>query len=97
MISLKRLIKAIFLLKGIKGVFLAINRIKYLRLLIIRFFKEKISKNHTSLIFLSRGEVWYFFTQAVILYLCGTLFYTVTLVIISHISAIDLLLISALL
>ena len=46
MISLGRLIKAIFLFEDLKSVFLVINRIKRLRLLTVRFFKEKIFKNH---------------------------------------------------
>ena len=54
-ISFKRLIKAIFLFKGAKNVFLVINCIKHFRLLIIRIFKVKISKNHILRIFLSRG------------------------------------------
>ena len=52
--SLKGLIKAIFLFKGVKNVFLIINRIKRLRLSIIRFFRVKIFENHTSRIFLRR-------------------------------------------
>ena len=38
MISLKGLIKAIFLFKAVKNVFLVINRIKRFPLLIIKFF-----------------------------------------------------------
>ena len=41
--SLRGLIKAIFLFKGVKSVFLVINCIKCLRLLTVRFFKESVT------------------------------------------------------
>ena len=63
----------------------------------VRFFREKISENHTSRIFLSKGELWYSLTRAAVPYLCSTSFYTATLVTIGHISAVDLLSTSALL
>ena len=45
--SLGRLIKAIFLFEGVKNMVLVINYIKRLRLLIFRYFRVKIYKNHT--------------------------------------------------
>ena len=89
--------KAISLFKGAKNVFLIINCITRLWLLIIKFFKVKKSKNHTSQIFLSRRELWYSLTRAAIPYSCGISFYTATLVIINHINTVDLSLKSALL
>ena len=44
--SLRRLVKAIFLFKSVKSVVLVINCIKRLWLLIIRFFKVRIFKNY---------------------------------------------------
>ena len=54
--SFKGLIKAIFLFKGVNNVFLIINCIKCFWLLIVRFFREKISKNYILRIFLSKGD-----------------------------------------
>ena len=77
-ISLKRLIKVIFLFKGVKSVFLIINCIKYFRLLIIRFFKVKIFKNHTLWIFL-RGRT------LVLLHLNGCACYTSWVILPGHV------------
>ena len=54
---LKRLIKAIFLFKGVKNGFLVINCIICFWLLIVKIFKEKIFKNHTLGIFLRGGAL----------------------------------------